>query len=107
MAPVLPPDRSRPMRRVAVAISFSSSGEWTAPSPRSGARNSFSTSAADPFISFTTGRVIRMKTSIGPATASAMRSVRCSASDLGTISPSRTSKYVISEKAIATAVVWA
>ena len=31
---------SRPMRRVAVAMSLSSSGEWTAPSPRSGARKS-------------------------------------------------------------------
>ncbi len=28
------------MRRVAVAMSFSSSGEWTAPSPRRGARKS-------------------------------------------------------------------
>ena len=31
------------MRRVAVAMSFSSSGEWTAPSPRNGARKSLRT----------------------------------------------------------------
>ena len=79
------------MRRVAVAIIFSSSGECTCPSPCSGARNSRSTSAAERFISRTAGRVMRMKTSIGPATASAIRSARCSASDFGTSSPSSTS----------------
>jgi hypothetical protein len=57
------------MRRVAVAMSLSSSGEWTAPSPRNGARKSLRTSEAEVFISLTMGRVMRMKTSIGPATA--------------------------------------
>ena len=77
---------------MAVAMSFNSSGEWTAPSPRNGARKSLRTTAAEVFSSFTIGRVMRMKTSMGPATARAMRSARWRARDLGTSSPRRTSK---------------
>ena len=80
------------MRRVAVAMSFSSSGEWTAPSPRNGARKSLRTMEAEVFRRRTMGRVMRMKTSMGPATARAMRSARWRARDLGTSSPRRTSK---------------
>jgi hypothetical protein len=73
---------SMPMRRAAVAMSLSSSGEWTAPSRERGAEEAGGRERGA-FMRRTAGRVMRMKTSMGPATARAMRSARWRARDLG------------------------
>jgi hypothetical protein len=53
----------------------------------------------------TAGRAIRIKMSIGGATATARASARRKASDLGTSSPTVTWKYVMKAKPMATAAM--
>ncbi len=81
---------SAPPSRAAVAMSLSSSGEWTWPCSAGGVRKTRRTSAAERLRSTTAGRVICMKASMGAAIAMAIWSPRRSASDLGTSSPSST-----------------
>ena len=78
------------MRRAAVAINFSSSGECTCARSDIGMSNPRRITAAEVLRNRTAGRTTAMNTSIGGATATASASARRNASDFGTSSPTTT-----------------
>ena len=73
----------QPMRRLAETMSFSSSGECTPPSRTWRAPKALRTSATRSVMTAKSGAARVMKTSMGPATASATASVRCRAIGFG------------------------